>query len=162
MTLEVFSYFRPLPQQRSVVLLESFVFWWILLVVDTVFIGNLKLGALYFFTFFYAGTLAALVVGLLEHFELPASLPTKERRKAVNNVMNGEEGGLTDERTPLLGQNGRTLKKEDVDEDNQIGLWLIQFLLSVPFPVILASQLAIVFLHALRQGLTDGTSPSSG
>lgn len=117
---------------------------------------------MYFITFFYAGTLAALILGLLEHFELPAALPSNKLYKAVNGVMDDEDGAHTGERTPLLGQNGHKLKKEDVDEDNQIGLWLIQFLLSVPFPVILVSQLATVFIHSLRQGLADGTSPNSG
>lgn len=161
-TLHGFSYLRPISQQRSVALLESFVFWWILLVADTVLMGNAEVGGLYFFTFFYAGSLAAVVLGLLEHVELPVALPKSARHKLVNDFVDEEGTDNTDERTPLLSQNGLSIEREDADEDNQVGLWFMQFLLSVPFPVILVSQLAIVFIHSLSQTGTDSETPGTG
>ena len=63
------------------------------------------------------------------------------------------------ERTPLLESNGgEPVEEETVDESNQIGLWILQFLLAVPFPVILIAQLFILHVDGLGQTLSDGSS----
>ncbi|KAL5525905.1 hypothetical protein ACEPAG_7243 [Sanghuangporus baumii] len=158
--LELFSYFLPVPQQKSMSLVEVYIFWWILLVIATVFAGRSHIAGLYFVTFFHAGALAALLVDFIEHFTLPSALGRSSRRATA--AMNDEEeevGGAeeSNERTPLLAQNGRAIKKSDIDEGNVIGLWLVQYLLIVPFPVILVTQIAVMMLNALNQTLVDGS-----
>ncbi|KAH8119687.1 Zn-dependent exopeptidase [Phellopilus nigrolimitatus] len=162
--LALFAFFLPVPQQRSTVLLESYIFWWILLVIDTVAIGRSQIGGLYFVTFFYAGTLVALLLGLLEHFELPSARRGSRNGNAavIDNEYRSEGDDtaheVSSERTPLLAQNGRGIKKSEIDEDNEIGLWFIQFLLAVPFPVILITQVGLLLVNALSQTLADGSS----
>ncbi|KAI5115976.1 hypothetical protein M0805_002625 [Coniferiporia weirii] len=163
---ELFSFFLPVPQQRSMGFLECYVFWWILLIVDTVFIDRDQIGGLYFVTFFHAGALAALLIGLLEHFELPSALGGGRRIAfAIDNDYGDNESDTeraeSSERTPLLTQNGRTIRKKDIDEDNEMGLWIVQFLLMVPFPVILITQIAVMLLNALPQTLADGNSATT-
>lgn len=160
--LELFSYFLHVPQQRSMVLFETYVFWWILLAVDTGIIGSSHIGGLYFVTFFYSATLAALLVSLLEYFELPAAL-----RKSSHPIIQDEEDRRIDrdesnERTPLLATNGRVVSQSEIEEDNELGLWIAQYLLSVPFPVILVTQIALMLLYSLNQTLADGSSPNNG
>ncbi|THH09454.1 hypothetical protein EW145_g2012 [Phellinidium pouzarii] len=164
---ELFSLFLPIPQQRSMAFLECYIFWWILLIVDTAYIGRDKIGGLYFITFFHAGALAALLVGLLEHLELPSALGGRSG-VAPATVANDHEGDESDpersgssERTPLLAQHGRTIRKSEINGDNEKGLWVIQFLLAVPFPVILITQISIMLLNALSQALADGNSATT-
>ena len=163
-TIHLLDHFRPIPQQRSVILLESFVFWWIFLLVDTILIGTKKLGGLYFVTFFYSATTAALILGLLEHFELPPAIRTRLSGRArtswTNNRQEAIEGDEPTEQTPLM-QNGHT-KANDTDESNELGLWFIQFLLAVPFPLILISQVALMLVNGLNQTLADGNSAIVG
>lgn len=162
------DYFRPIPQQRSVVLVESFVFWWIFLLVDTILIGSKQLGGLYFVTFFYSATTAALLLGLVEHFELPsairAHLPERVRSDRTNADLSqhAHDDDLPTERTPLVQQNGQQTKRSDVDESNELGLWFIQFLLAVPFPLILISQVGVMLVSSLNQTLVDGSSATVG
>ena len=58
----------------------------------------------------------------------------------------------------LIGQNRCTTKDEELDLDNQIGLWLLQFLLVVPFLVFLTTQMAILLLNASNQTFAPGGS----
>lgn len=144
------------------VLFETYVFWWILLAIDTGIIGSSHIGGLYFVTFFYSATLAALLVSLLEYFELPAAL-----RKSSHPIIQDEEDRRIDrdesnERTPLLATNGRVVSQSEIEEDNEMGLWIAQYLLSVPFPVILVTQIALMLLYSLNQTLADGSSPNNG
>lgn len=160
--LRLFSHFRHIPQQRSTVLLESFIFWWIILVVNTVVIGASKIGGLYVVTFFYSANLISLIIALLEHFELPAVAP-QQHRGVRNGHDRGEDGAEpSTERTPLLGRNGHAIPKEEVDEDNQVAVWLLQFLVYVPFPVILVSQLGLLLIRTLDQTLADGSPALTG
>ena len=65
------------------------------------------------------------------------------------------------ERTPLLGTNGQAIERSEIEEDNELGLWAVQYLLSVPFPVILVTQMALMLLNSLNQTLADGSSPAN-
>ncbi|TDL26147.1 Zn-dependent exopeptidase [Rickenella mellea] len=172
LTLELFTYLRPIPQQKAIMLLEAYILWWAFLVADTVLISNVQLGGLYFVTFFHVATLTALVIGLLEQFELPAGfrrrrlLPPRievhDEANGANEHENDEEhaeADAADERTPLIQANGQAIKDEDLDEDNVIGLWFLQFLLAVPFPVILITEIGVMLLAALGQTLADGSKP---
>lgn len=117
-------------------------------------------------TFFHAATLAALIVALLEHSELPATLrrrqPVRLMRDEEDEESHGGQQAPSSERTPLLGVNGRTVEESEIDEDNQMGLWGLQFLLAVPFPVILITHVGLMLMNSLGQTLADGSKPSTG
>lgn len=161
---ELFTYFLPIPQSRSMALLENYIFWWVLLVVDTALIGRSDLAGLYFLTFCHSGALVALLLDLVGHFTLP-SARGKGNRDATNVVDDGEEDdrpGLeeSNERTPLLANDGHAIRKSEISEDYGLGLWIFEFLFSVPIPVILLTQMTVMLLNALNQTLADG-SPAS-
>ena len=162
--LELFSYFAHVAQQRSMILFETYIFWWFLLAIDTGIIGSSHVGGLYFVTFFHAATLSALLVSLLEHFELPAML-RKSSHPVLQDDDDDEDHGIVrdenNERTPLLGTNGQAIERSEIEEDNELGLWAVQYLLSVPFPVILVTQMAFMLLNSLNQTLADGSSPAN-
>ncbi|EJD06808.1 Zn-dependent exopeptidase [Fomitiporia mediterranea MF3/22] len=160
--LEIFAYFLPVPQQKSMALVECYIFWWILLVVATVLVDKRRIAGMYFVTFFHASTLAALLLGFIEHFTLPSAQEGSSRNAtaAVNDDDDGNDGAEPEEsteRTPLLGENGLAIRKSEIDEDNVIGLWFLQYLLAVPFPVILITQLGVMLMNALPQTLADGS-----
>lgn len=115
----------------------------------------------------HAGTFVALIIGLLEGFELPSRASRAQATTPVLERQNGNEHSEEDnenstEATPLLQRDRRIPIKSDIDEDNQIGLWLLQFLVAVPFPVILITQAAIMLINGANQTLVDGSSPDLG
>ena len=133
--------------------------------VDQVVISKSSIGGLYFVTFFHAATLSALLVALLENLELPAAWRRQQSVRLLRDEEDEESHGRLEpasERTPLLGENGRAVKESEVDEDNQMGLWVIQFLLAVPFPVILITHVGIMLMNSLGQTLADGSKPLTG
>ena len=145
-------------------LLECYTFWWILLVADTAFIGSRQIAGLYFLTFLNAGSLAALLIDLLEHFVLPSAM-RRDNRNATEAIDDEEDDRpgreVSNERTPLLASDGRPIKKSEINEADGIGLWIMEFLLCVPFQVILLTQVALMLLNALNQTLADGSSAST-
>lgn len=157
---QFFSHFLPVPQHRSMAFLEYYIFCWILLVADTALIGGQSITGLSFITFFHAGAFTALLVGLTEQFTLPAAV---NRSEVPDSGVDGEdrEDIESTERTPLLAQNGRRIRKGEIDEGSEHGVWIVQLLLAVPFPVILVTQVAILTINALGQTLSDGNSPGA-
>lgn len=136
---------------------EYYVFCWILLVADTAVIGGQHITGLSFITFMHAGAFCALLVGLLEQFALP---PIMDEIAQEHVADDGEDFDST-ERTPLLAQNGRIIKRGEIDEEHDYGLWILQLLLAVPFPLIVVTQVAVIAINALGQTLTDGNPPGT-
>ncbi|KAG9008291.1 hypothetical protein FRB94_013453 [Tulasnella sp. JGI-2019a] len=66
--LKTLSWYYPADDtpQRSVVLFENYIIWWVLLLIDAIFLKSFKMGGGYFVTFFHAATLAALLLTLVE------------------------------------------------------------------------------------------------
>ena len=132
--------------------------------VDAIYIGSKGICGLFFITFFYAGTTAALLVGLSEYFDLPPTIRSRIPgwlRSSPSDTSNGQQTDEAEpsERTPLI-QNGHHSKP--IDGQEELGVWFIQFLLAVPFPLILISQVGLMLLNSLNQTLVDGSPASVG
>lgn len=166
--LTLFSSWRPVPQQKSILLLETYVLWWILLVFDTVLVNGSKIGGFYFITFFHVAAFLALLVTLLEYLCLP-SFPI-DHQSAFHNVggpeIEGESGESREENhsetTPLIQRQRNLTTKTDVQEGEHYGFWILEYMILVPFPVILVTQTAMMLLGALPQTLADGSSALLG
>ncbi|KAG8906195.1 hypothetical protein FRB99_007411 [Tulasnella sp. 403] len=153
-TLVALEWYRPTGdiQQRFIVLLETYLFWWALLVVATTYLNGRHIGGLYFITFFHAGCLSALPVGFVELL----SGTVVQTNHAGSNGRHEDDEELPSERTPLLS--ARADRDVDAVQDSHWTkpLWGLEFILSAVFPVILASQLLLVVLTALGETLGDG------
>lgn len=177
-TLRLFAGFRPVHQQKLIVLIELYVFWWFLLAVSTGFEGPPQLlVAPYFVTLFNAGTFLALLLNLAEDFVLEWR-GSKEKERIVR--VPGEEDGDPEvevsaneirdealpteptERTPLVTHTRANPVDPKHEGEKQIsGLWMFQFWLGVVFPVIWASQTVLLVMTSLGQTLIDGSAPST-
>ncbi|KAG8980896.1 hypothetical protein FRB90_007418, partial [Tulasnella sp. 427] len=175
--LRALNWYRPpsggQPAQRAVVFLQTYLFWWSLLVLDTVVLKVLQVGGLYFITFYHAGTLAALAVSLLEMLWVV-------KVHKVHRVHDGPTNGAEDdgdyeererheeaeaseptERSSLLPKNAD--RDEWVFEDRRWAtpMWGIEFLLATGFPIILTTQIVLLLLTSTSQTLADGNKPLS-
>ncbi|KAF8994186.1 hypothetical protein BDQ17DRAFT_1252051 [Cyathus striatus] len=79
---------------------------------------------------------------------IPESTEKAERKRKSLNAA---------EETPLLTMGKRKLVLERVQDGTP--WWLIQALMSIPVPVTLLMQILLLFLAALGQTLSDGSSP---
>ncbi|KAG8924458.1 hypothetical protein FRC01_011478 [Tulasnella sp. 417] len=166
------------PAQRAIVFLQTYFFWWSFLILDTVVLKVLQVGGLYFVTFYHAGTLAALVVSLLEMLwvvkgQSAASIngeePTEEEEPRRSGPFGDDEAETHEEaevseateRTSLLPKHAD--RDEWIIEDHRLAtpLWGIEFLLAAGFPIILTTQIALLLLTSMSQTLADGNKPLS-
>ncbi|KDQ61200.1 hypothetical protein JAAARDRAFT_32197 [Jaapia argillacea MUCL 33604] len=161
---------------------------YIFLLVATIAETRYGVGGLYWVTFWHVGVLLAGCVEGGEilwgrgHAGLGLGAEGEEVRR-VRGVRfevdgeegEGEEGGreIVDEHpteiTPLIHQqrrvteggseqvNGVIGNKSESAED-AIGWWMLQFVLSVPAPALLLSQMAMLLVGTLGQTLVDGSS----
>ncbi|OAX36374.1 Zn-dependent exopeptidase [Rhizopogon vinicolor AM-OR11-026] len=168
----------PAPEQQKLsILLHQYVLTWALLVYTT---SALTIGGTYFITVWNAVVLLGSVLACIEGMTGAQGFEDEEERRAryvrgirYEAVSNGEyshqdaENGHQDsgevedaeptEITPLVAQ--RSEPAPSSKEQGAIGWWIVQLLLVVPLPVILASHIAIIVLFAVNQTLTDGNSP---
>ncbi len=142
------------------------MFWWFFLLFDTILLHAYNICALYPITFFHGGALLGLLTGLLEALLLPHKTRSEDLPRdpddsdaVTRSVVEG-----TSESTPLLAEARRKVVrlKSEQNEKEAGGLWIIQYLLSVPFPVLLAAQTLLFAMHSLHQTLADGSSPTNG
>ncbi|KZT55476.1 hypothetical protein CALCODRAFT_472224 [Calocera cornea HHB12733] len=172
-TLRLFANLRPVHEQKLIVLIELYIFWWFLLAISTGFEGAPQyLVGPYFVTLFNAGTFFALLLGLGEDALLEWR-GSNEKERIVS--VPGEEEGDPDvedrardvsqslpaeptERTPLVP---REQPVDPVHEgERQIfALWMFQFWLAVVFPAIWTCQTVLLLMTALGQTLVDGSAP---
>ncbi|KIO31881.1 hypothetical protein M407DRAFT_19145 [Tulasnella calospora MUT 4182] len=179
--LRTLNWYRPpsggQPAQRAIVFLQTYFFWWSLLIFDTVVLKVLQVGGLYFIAFYHAGTLAALVISLLEMLwvvkgESATSINGDEhaeeepRRSGPfgddeDEIQEEAEASEPTERSSLLPKHAD--RDEWVIEDHRLAtpLWGIEFLLAAGFPIILATQIALLLLTSTSQTLSDGNNPLS-
>jgi len=151
------SSWRPIPQQKSILLLETYALWWILLVFDTVLVDKNKVGGFYIITFFHVASFLALLVTLVEHLRLPSARHQSfDEHEGAEAEEHGEENHT--ETTPLIRRRQDAAHKADAQEGEHYAFWIVEYLLLVPFPVILVAETAIMLLGALPQTLADGNS----
>ena len=62
--------------------------------------------------------------------------------------------------TPLIQQRRLRWPSTAQKEGGAIGWWILQLLIVVPVPVILASHIAVLVVGAMSQTLSDGGSPA--
>ncbi|KAF8337945.1 uncharacterized protein EI90DRAFT_3279558 [Cantharellus anzutake] len=167
---------RPVESQRLIILIELYVLWWFALLFDTVMLRSREIGALYPILFFHGGALLALLAGLLEALLLSRKTPqedlpsdpddpnavTETLLERPENHENEHAEGLS-ERTPLLAEIRRKVVglKSEQDEKEAGGLWISQYVLSIPFPVLFAAQTALFAMYSLHQTLADGAAPTT-
>lgn len=179
--MKSFSRFLPIPSQRQITLIEYYIFWWIILVLDTIVIDKQKINIFFPVVFFHTGALLALLIGLLEvllfkpitpNADLPSDPddPNVETALVVERASppppglgsNGDEAA--DETTPLLVTRRKVvgLKSEIYNEKQAGGIWLWQYLVAVPFQALLVAQVAYATLFGLNGTLADGGSTTLG
>ncbi|KAF8520457.1 Zn-dependent exopeptidase [Hysterangium stoloniferum] len=155
--LLIFSSWHPVPQQKSIILLESYIIWWILLVYNTILINQYQIGGLYVIFFFHISYFLALVVTLAELLQTPPTEHTHSSNIHQHNSRNGGQiNGDDTETTPLLRRPENSIER-DIQEGEHFGFWTAEFLLLVPFPAILVTQMGLMLLGALSQTLADGS-----
>lgn len=180
-TLRVTSYLAPVPLHRDIILFQHYIIWWILLVYACV----VKDGATFPITLLHAGAWLALVLGLVETLLLEKRKDVKGLRvqggvgnedgvagEIINDaeveteiVIEREQPSNTDadEQTPLLHTYRKPIGfKSDLyeEKDSVGGLWILQYLVLIGFPVLFASQMALSGMGMLGQTLSDGNSSS--
>ena len=172
--LRAAEWLKPVESQRLIILIELYVLWWFFLLFDTILLYGYNIGALYPIIFFHAGALLGLLIGFLEVLLLPGKTASGELPRDPDdpdtiteyvverqeNSVDHERGGSS-ENTPLLRRKVVGLKSEQ-NEKGVGSLWIFQYVLSVPFPVLFAAQTVLFAMHSLHQTLADGASPTNG
>ncbi|KAG8763923.1 hypothetical protein FRC15_007826, partial [Serendipita sp. 397] len=167
------DWWRPVPTQRAQVLIEMCTFWWIVSILNLILVARTGITATYFITFYYAATLAATIVTLLDMHRLSRKLPPSvltsgqrvqdpEENGNSGRVGGGHEnenGDDATERTPLIPRaEDLILPKRPAQE--QLGwIWIIEFTLVAVFPVVLMFQTLFTLLAALSPTVVDGSAP---
>ncbi|KAH7920604.1 hypothetical protein BV22DRAFT_1097866 [Leucogyrophana mollusca] len=167
-------------QQKFSILLQTYVFTWILLVFSTVVLRKSDIGGTYFVTAWNFVVLLGSVLACLEGmtgargFEAEihgeGEAPTENRRfvrgiryEAVRSSdgINGRRGEEVEDAEPTeitpLVQRPHSPKPEG-EEQGAIGWWLLQLLIVVPLPAILLFHVTVFLVNAMNQTLTDGNS----
>ncbi|KIJ66081.1 hypothetical protein HYDPIDRAFT_110222 [Hydnomerulius pinastri MD-312] len=173
----------PVPEQQKLsILLQTYIFTWILLVFSTVVLRQAEIGSTYFVTAWNAVVLLGSIVACVEGmtgargFE-PASVTEPEGQRYVRGMRyevvptddpsNGQqaprivEDAEPTEITPLVRRDRPLPPRPAEEEQGAIGWWILQLLLVVPLPAILVFHIAIMLLGAMNQALTDGNSAVS-
>lgn len=158
-------------QQKQAALLQLYLLTWVLLLGATILAGKLSLGSFYLISLWNAIVFAACALGCIAILfgahgsEGDAEGLVRRRIRGVRYDREGEEEGVESETaptevTPLMAQPMVVASppKSGDEESGAIIWWFLQFMLSVPAPVILVSQLALLMLAATNQTLADGSS----
>lgn len=156
-------------QQKQTIFFHLYIFTWILLVLATLGITRLNpgLGGGYLVSAWNFCAGAGCILGAVEAIVASAAWKGyegyEELRGAEEPHRDGEE---VDERTPLIRsenqQTARRFQDEGGSDDLATWWWIPQFLVSVPFPVILLGHIAMLLLDSVPQTLTDGANPWGG
>ena len=164
----------PPVQDKRVVFLHLYLFTWVLLVLTTVGITSLKpgLGGGYLMSAW--NTCVGLAVVIAGVADVVAA--GHEERRVVDHgtyeELEGENGNESDgehpepdESTPFIrypaqsSSNRQRLRKDKGETESltETWWWIPQFIVSVPLPVILFAQVAMLLLDAMSQTLSDGS-----
>lgn len=174
-------------QQRLTMLYQLYIFTWLLLVIGTALLHNLQIGGTYFLSGWYIFTFLGAVAGSTERILRHRKLARSQKSPTPSRTNSLEEHGLQEqpvlhsssnhvspardedtdpvrkpkphERTPLIT---RKPPSEHQQEIGSTGWWILQALLLIVVPVILISHILILYLAALSQTLSDGSSPIVG
>ncbi|KAJ3571738.1 hypothetical protein NP233_g3556 [Leucocoprinus birnbaumii] len=168
--------------QKEIIILQSYFLSWILLLLSTIAIGKSEIGGLYLVTFWSLGLWLASSVRSLDTIfsvrHLPtAFVPIEHRSRSGSPSSYGPRIHHEEptEQTPLVqgqdnGHGGYTENdsgSREHDESHKredeklIDWWSLQFIFTVPAPVILAAHIGNLLLDATCQTLADGNSKAT-
>ena len=122
---------------------------------NTVLVNNKKVGGLYVITFFHIASFCALLVTFLEHLRLS---PSATQRLVCADIHEEHTEDEQTETTPLIRRRGDANAQEVANQP----YWILEYLLLIPFPVILVTQMGTMLLGALPHTLADGSSSLIG
>lgn len=151
-------------QQKQTVLLQTYLFTWILLIFATIQSNVNSIGGFYFATIWNALVFVACCIGCIEGMvgaqgTHPVVVILQQPTPAEERSDNFEEA---DESTPLIPHTRHDVTIIGGEETGAIGWWLIQMLVVVPVPLILLLHIAVMLIGAMPQTLADGNSPVTG
>ena len=178
--LYVADWWTPVANQRSQILFETYICWWILALVNVVLMATRQFSGLYFITFVHAGAFLATILALLDMLRLdplrwfrirvdetqepsqhaPESHPYSQG-PSYDRPRHGNRDPVT-ERTPLIPRADEIIGPKHYGEGDLSLTWILEFLLAVPFPVILLMQMLLVETAALSTTVVDGSSAFMG
>ena len=163
--------------QRSQLLLETYVCWWVLALVNVILMATSQFSGLYFITFVHIGAFLATLLALLDMLRLDAlrwvRIRVDETNEPPRNAHEGQSHNQgpshghpghepTTERTPLIPRTERTIGPKHWGEGDLSFIWIVEFLLAVPFPVILLVQMLLAETAGLSTTVVDGNSALIG
>ncbi|CAG7854086.1 Vacuolar membrane protease {ECO:0000250/UniProtKB:P38244} {ECO:0000305}; AltName: Full=FXNA-related family protease 1 {ECO:0000250/UniProtKB:P38244} [Serendipita indica DSM 11827] len=174
------DWWKPTPSQRAQVLLEMFGLWWIVSIITVIVSARRELTGTYLVTFFYAATLAATLISLLDMHRLDRKVPIAvpesaiphdqeadaSRNGADHHIRRHHQAGdvesTSDERTPLIPRAEELLvvANQRTGQQSLGWIWVLEFILLAVFPAILMLQLTFSLLAALGPTVVDGTPPA--
>jgi hypothetical protein len=177
-------------QQKHTMLLQTYILTWILLLFSTIAIGESHIGGFYFTTVWNTLAFLGCALGCAEGMLGAKGMQDQaggERHRFVRGVrfetVGEDEEGTNGERsaaresgevetepteiTPLMHQHRRSSHSRSPggrrqEEGGAIGWWILQLLIVIPFPVILASHMGTLLMASLSQTLADGSSAVIG
>ena len=161
--------------QRSQVLFETYVCWWILAFINVILMATRQFSGLYFVTFVHAGAFLATLLALLDMLRLDALRHFRIRVDEIREPsQRASEGGPRsqqfshgrwdpgNERTPLIPIAEEVIGPRNYSENDLSLVWILEFLLAVPFPVILLVQMLLEVTAALSTTIVDGSNAFMG
>ena len=150
-------------QQKQTVIIQSYLFSWILLVGATV-IGDKGVGGLYFVTAWNTLLFVACCIGSVEGMfgAQGTNSVVVVLQQPTPSVERSDHFEESDEHTPLIPRRKQYVTILGHEETGAIGWWILQMLILVPFPLILLSHISTMLISATAQTLTDGNSPTTG
>ena len=166
--------------QRSQILFETYVCWWILALANVILMATRQFSGLYFITFVHLGALLATLLALLDMLRLDAlryfRIRVDETQEPPRHTHEGRsygqgpshshtEHGNSDpatERTPLITRAEETVGPKRFGEGDLSVNWILEFLLAVPFPIILLVQMLLQETAGLSTTVVDGSSALIG
>ncbi|KDR69787.1 hypothetical protein GALMADRAFT_160277 [Galerina marginata CBS 339.88] len=168
---------RPAQQQKHTIFFHLYFFTWVLLVLSTVGITQLHpgLGSGYLVSAWNACVGVGCVIGAIEGLVTSPYWKVREEYDELEGDEGDEDRGLphrshrhvedADESTPLIlreneAAHPRHLAHVPGEEGGGLATWwwIPQFLVSVPFPVILLGHVTMLVLDGMSQTLADGAS----
>jgi len=155
------------------ILVQTYIFSWILLLAGNVALDKFQIGGVYFLTGWNASVLLACVLVFVERIMTRKALTSYEKvaidedadviQDSTSSLGKTTDDDLADtitEKTPLL-----TSPKGNVQtapKDTAAGWWVSQALLAIAVPVILLSHVLLLLVQSLSQTLSDGSPPLVG
>ena len=172
--LWVADWWTPVANQRAQLLFETYICWWLLALVNIILMATHQFGGLYFITFAHAGAFLAIILALLDMLRLDALRylrirvdETQEPSQHASESQVHSQGpsyrrDAATERTPLIPRAEEIIGPRHYGEGDLSLVWILEFLLAVPFPVILLVQMLLAATEALSPTIVDGSSALMG